>query len=107
MATGQTRCPNNSMNHPELREAVRITGKNELDLLNWKYSQQPDFIINRSEDAVQIVYTDGDDGLMIFTGICETFDNCGIKIETINAYCDISDEDLMTVLNLIRQPFGE
>ena len=92
------------MTDPDYREAIRITGKNEIDLINWAQDMQPDFIVNRSDDAVQIVYTDGDGGLMLFTGICEIFDDCGIKIETINAYCDIADEDFMTVLNLIREP---
>jgi len=93
------------MTGPDYREAIRITGKNEIDLLNWAQDMQPDFIVSRSDDAVQIVYTDGDCGLMIFTGICEIFDDCGIKIETISAYCDIADGDLTTVLNLIREPF--
>lgn len=95
------------MPDPDYKQAMQITGKSESDLLRWTQTMQPDFIVNRSEDAVQIVYTDGDDGLMIFTGICEIFDDCGIKIETISAYCDIADEDLITVVNLIRQPFGE
>ena len=95
------------MTDPDYREAIRITGKNEKDLLKWAQDWRPDFIINRSEDAVQIVYTDGDDGLMLFTGVCEIFDDCGIKIETISAYCDIADKDLITILNLIREPFGE
>lgn len=96
------------MRDPDYREAIRITGKNEEELLKWAQDMQPDFIINRSGDAVQIVYTDGDDGLMIFTPIvCEILDDCGIKIETISAYCDIADEDLITILNLIREPFGE
>ena len=92
---------------PDYKQAMQITGKNETELLNWAQDMRPDFMVNRSEDAVQIVYTDGDDGLMIFTGICEIFDDCGIKIETISAYCDIADEDLITALNLIREPFGE
>ena len=90
------------MTNPDYREAIRITGKNETELLKWAQDMQPDFIVNRSDDAVKIVYTDGDDVLMIFTGICEIFDDCGIKIETVSAYCDIAEEELMTVLNLIR-----
>jgi hypothetical protein len=95
------------MTDPDYREAIRVTGKNETELLKWAQDMQPDFIVNRSDYAVQIVYTDGDDGLMIFTGICDVFDDWGIKIETISRYCDIADEDLMTILNLIREPFGE
>ena len=95
------------MPDPDYKQAMQITGKSETELLKWKQTMQPDFIVNRSGDIVQIVYTDGDDGLMIFTGACEIFDDCGIQIETISKWCDIADEDLITLLNLIRENFGD
>ena len=94
------------MKDPDYKQVMQITGKSETELLKWKQTMQPDFIVNRSEDVIQIAYTDGDDGLMIFIGSCEIFDDCGIKIETISKWCDIADEDLSTLLNLIRENFG-
>ena len=95
------------MPDPDYKQAMQITGKSETELLKWTQTKQADFIVNRSDDAVHVVYTDGDDGLMIFTGACETFGYFWIKIETISKYCYIADEDLTTLLNLIRENSGE
>tara|TARA_R110001632_G_scaffold27784_1_gene74479 strand:+ start:358 stop:651 length:294 start_codon:yes stop_codon:yes gene_type:complete len=94
------------MTNTDYNEAMEITGKNKTELFKWSQDMQPAFIVNRSDDAVQIVYTDGDDGLIILSGFCDSFEDCGIKIETISAYCDIADVDLIAILKIIREPYG-
>ena len=98
-------------NNIEYREAEQITGKKGQELFDWMQSFSEDYIIKKEiikdgEDvftSVKVVYTDGDDGLMIFSSGSEIFDDDGVSVSVIGGYCDISYETMQNIMLEMEQ----
>ena len=51
-----------------------------------------------------IAYTDGDGGLMLFEGYCETFEEQGVSMRLIDCtYCDISYSLMATIMQELEE----
>ncbi len=93
-------------NNSEYREAEQITGKHGQKLFDWMQSFSEDWIVEKEtardgEDvftSVKVAYTDGDDGLMIFSSGSEIFDDAGVSVSVIGGYCDISYETMQNIM---------
>jgi len=93
-------------NYSEYREAEQITGKKGQKLFDWMQSFSEDWIVKKEtaidgEDvftSVKVAYTDGDDGLMIFSSGSEIFDDDGVSVSVIGGYCDISYETMQNIM---------
>ena len=98
-------------NNSEYKEAEQITGKKGQKLFDWMQSFSEDYIIKKEtvrdgEDVftiVKVAYTDGDDGLMIFSSGSEIFDDDGVSVSVIGGYCDISYETMQNIMLEMEQ----
>ncbi len=98
-------------NNSEYREAEQITGKKGQELFNWMQSFSEDWIVKKEiirdgEDvfnSVKVAYTDGDDGLMVFSSGSEIFDDDGVSVSVIGGYCDISYETMQNIMLEMEQ----
>jgi len=56
------------------------------------------------EGIYKTVYTDGDGGLMLFEGYCETFEEQGVSMRLIDCtYCDISYGLMATIMQELEE----
>ena len=102
-------------NNSEYREAEQITGKKGQKLFDWMQSFTEDYILKKEiikeiikdgEDvftSVKVAYTDGDDGLMIFSSGSEIFDDDGVSVSVIGGYCDITYETMQNIMLEMEQ----
>ena len=98
-------------NYSEYREAEQITGKQGQKLFDWMQSFTEDYILKKEiiedgEDvftSVKVAYTDGDDGLMIFSSGSEIFDDDGVSVSVIGGYCDITYETMQNIMLEMEQ----
>ena len=98
-------------NYSEYREAEQITGKQGQKLFDWMQSFSEDYIVKKEtvrdgEDvftSVKVAYTDGDDGLMVFSSGSEIFDDDGVSVSVIGFYCDISYETMQNIMFEMEQ----
>ena len=98
-------------NNSEYREAEQITGKKGQELFDWMQSFSEDYIVEKEtvrdgEDvftSVKVAYTDGDDGLMIFSSGSEIFDDDGVSVSVIGGYCDITYATMQNIMLEMEQ----
>jgi len=50
------------------------------------------------------LYTDGDDGVMEFTSMCDVFDEEGVSIQLLDCnYCDISFKEMSSIVRKLKK----
>ena len=86
------------INKTDYAKARAVTGKSLDELFDWMSTLRSDYIIKRVADDVDIIYTDGDGGLMLFRSHSEIFDGEGMSVSVIGKYCDISYVEMQTIL---------
>lgn len=76
------------------------------DLYTWCRSFTPDFMIVEAtnEDEVSfLLYTDGDDGMMVLYHSTEMYSKGGVKMELSSRYVELHQDTLMTMLEEFKQ----
>jgi NAD kinase len=91
------------INKTDYAQARAVAGKSLDELFDWMSTLRSDYIIKRDEDGVDIIYTDGDGGLMLFSSYCEIFEGEGMSVSVIGKYCDISYAEMQTILLEMEQ----
>jgi NAD kinase len=86
------------INKTDYEEARAIAGKSLGELFDWMSTLKSDYITLIDEDGIDIIYTDGDGGLMLFSSCSEIFDHEGMRVSVIGKYCDISYAEMQTIL---------
>ena len=86
------------INKTDYAKARAVTGKSLDELFDWMSTLRSDYIIQRDEDGVDIIYTDGDGGLMLFSSHSEIFEGEGMSVSVIGKYCDMSYTEMQTIL---------
>ena len=76
-----------SINH---KDVCHLIGMTEQECMSWTHTLTPDYKMFISEDEyLGCIYTDGDDGLMLFSSDCECFEDEGVSVQISGNYCDI------------------
>tara|TARA_R100000231_G_scaffold95407_1_gene71573 strand:- start:1015 stop:1317 length:303 start_codon:yes stop_codon:yes gene_type:complete len=61
-------------------------------------------VFDIGEGIYSTFYTDGDGGLMLFEGYCETFEEQGVSVRLIDCnYCDISYSQMATIMQQLEE----
>ena len=60
------------------------------ELQSWSTSFKSGTKYFNMEEAPAALYTDGDDGVMLFDTFCECFEDEGVQVSIVGEWCDIS-----------------
>jgi len=91
----------------DYREAMSIAGLQGQDFHDWTQTFKADYkesLIIDSDGCREfnLVYTDGDGGVMIFNNYSEIFDDKGITMSVVGGYCDIAFEHIKEIIEYME-----
>jgi len=71
-------------------EALEITGKTLEEFLEWIHGFEESYITVKDKRRVKTIYTDGDEGIIIFRAHCDMFEGEGMEVSVLgDGYCEI------------------
>jgi len=72
------------------KDVCNLIGMTEQKFMSWTQTFNADYKTFISEDGyLGCIYTDGDDGFMLFSTDCECFEDEGVSVQVSGKYCDI------------------
>lgn len=72
------------------KDVCHLIGMTEQECMSWTHTFTPAHKMFISEDGyLGCIYTDGDDGLMLFSTDCECFEDEGVSVQISGNYCNI------------------
>ena len=87
----------------DYREAMSIARLQGQDFHDWTQTFKPDYreLVVIDSDGCRtfdLVYTDGDGGVMVFSNYSEIFNDKGITMSVVGGYCDIAFEHMQEIM---------
>ena len=91
----------------DYREAMSIAGMQGQDFHDWTQTFKSDYkesLIIDSDGCREfnLVYTDGDGGVMVFNNYSEIFDDKGITVSVVGGHCDIAFEHIREIIEYME-----
>ena len=91
----------------DYREAMSIAGLQGREFHDWTQTFKADYKERVLVDydgcrEFNLVYTDGDGGVMVFNNYSEIFDDKGITMSVVGGYCDIAFEHIREIIEYME-----
>jgi hypothetical protein len=91
----------------DYREAMSIAGLEGQEFYDWIQTFKPDYkerVLLESNGCREfdLVYTDGDGGVMVFSNYSDIFADRGITMSVVGGYCDISFEQIKDIIDYME-----
>ena len=91
----------------DYREAMSIAGLQGQEFHDWTQTFKADYRERVLVDydgcrEFNLVYTDGDGGVMVFNNYSEIFDDKGITMSVVVGHCDIAFEHIREIIEYME-----
>ena len=84
------------------KEVADLVGMNEQEFINWTQQFKSTFIEYVDHNGnTGVVYTDGDDGFMLFENECDIFESEGTRVTIGGRYCDIDYSAMTKIISIL------
>ena len=93
-------------------DAMSIAGLEGQEFHDWTQTFKPDYRERVTIDsdgcrAFDLVYTDGDGGVLVFSNYSEIFDDKGITMSVVGGYCDIAFAHIQEIMAYMEDEMDE
>ena len=78
-------------------------GMTPNELTAWGQTFQPSTKYFSEDDIPQCLYTDGDDGMILFSSFCECFADEGVTVKPLSVWCDIPFNTMVDISNTLEE----
>jgi hypothetical protein len=83
----------------DYKDICHRVGMSEEGFINWTQAFEFGYVFFEEDDLAGCVYTDGDEGFMLFESECEIFGTQGVRVTIGGGYCDIDFNSMQDIIN--------